>query len=111
PEILQLLSSVPTTWDETKVLDGVLGEYVVVARRKGMDWYIGGLNNWNEREIAIDLTELIQKKFQATLFMDGINANRTAGDYQVRTEEVNPHSQLKVTMKKGGGFVIKLTNN
>lgn len=108
PDILEFLSDVPTTWDETKVLDGKLGEYIIIARKKGSDWYIGGLTNWTEREIEIDLSEVADGKYAASLYTDGVNANRNAGDYQYEEKQVSSANPLKVTMKKGGGFVIHL---
>lgn len=57
-ECTDFISSVPTVWDETVVLDGKMGEYIVTARRKGNEWYIGGITNWIPRELEIDLTPL-----------------------------------------------------
>lgn len=108
PDILQFLSDVPTTWDETKVLSGKLGEYVVVARKKGDDWYIGGLTNWDERYVEIDLSDFSSGDYNATLLMDGINANRIASDYKVEKKKVSSSDKLKINMKKGGGFAIQL---
>ena len=109
PDILNFLSEIPTTWDETKILSGKLGEYVVVARRKGSDWYIGGLTSWEEREIEIDLSSFADGNFQAQMLLDGINANRKAGDYQYKEGRVSSNDKLNVKMKKGGGFAIRLS--
>jgi alpha-glucosidase len=108
PDILKFLSEVPVTWDETKALEGKIGEYVVVARKKGNNWYIGGLNNWTEREIEIDLSTFTNGTYKAEMLTDGINANRNAEDYNYQTKEVKSSEKIKVTMKKGGGFVLVL---
>lgn len=108
PEILEFLSGVPTSWDETQVLAGELGKYVVVARKKGENWYIGGMTDWDERELEIDLSTLINGSYEATMFLDGVNANRTAGDYRTDRRTVSDRDRLKVRMKKGGGFAIRL---
>lgn len=108
PDILNFLSEIPTTWDETIPLSGKIGEYVVVARKKGNNWYIGGLNNWTEREVEIDLSLLIKGNAQAEMFIDGINANRLAGDFQLIKKQVNCNGKITVRMKQGGGFAIKL---
>ncbi|HKJ79365.1 MAG TPA: glycoside hydrolase family 97 protein [Prolixibacteraceae bacterium] len=108
PDILSFLSDVPTTWDETKVLGGKIGEYVVVARKKNDDWYIGGLTNWDERDVEIDLSEFASGEYDATFLLDGINANRIASDYQVETRKVDSSEKLNINMKKGGGFAIQL---
>ena len=109
PDILSFLSEVPTTWDDTKAIEGEVGEYVVIARKKGDDWYIGGLNNWTEREVTIDLSKIIEEgNYKASLLIDGINANRNAEDYQYEEKSVSNNDKLKITMKKGGGFAIRL---
>ena len=109
PDILKFLSTVPTTWDETIPLSGKIGEYVVVARKKGNNWYIGGLNNWTERDVEIDLSLLIKGNAKAEMLIDGINANRLAGDYKYIQKQMNSNDKITVRMKQGGGFAIKIT--
>jgi alpha-glucosidase len=108
PDILKFISTVPVTWDETVVLDGAIGEYVIVARKKGEDWYIGGLNNWDERSISIDLKRFAEGSFQASIYQDSVNANRLASDYTHRVTQVTSGDTIQLTMKKGGGFAIHL---
>lgn len=108
PDILKFLSNVPVTWDETVVLDGEIGEYVIVARKKGDDWYVGGLTNWDEREVEIDLSRFAEGKYEASIFQDSVNANRLATDYQHIVREVESDEGLRISMKKGGGFAIHL---
>jgi len=108
PDILGFVSHVPVTWDETLVLDGEIGEYVIVARRKGKDWYIGGLNNWTEREVKIDLSRFAHGKYDGRIFKDSVNANRLATDYQYDQLEIDGDEALTLTMKNGGGFAIQL---
>jgi alpha-glucosidase len=108
PDILAFLSKVPVSWDDTVPIAGKMGEYVVVARRKGNDWYIGGLTNWDERTIEINLADFASGTYQAEMVIDGVNANRMASDYQVVKREVSSADKLKITMKKGGGFAIHL---
>lgn len=108
PDILNFLAEVPTTWDDTKVLAGKLGDYIVVARKNGDDWYIGGMTNWDEREVEIDFSEILSGRYTATILMDGINANRIAEDYRSENRTVSNSDILKITMKKGGGFAIRL---
>jgi alpha-glucosidase len=108
PDILSFLSKVPVTWDDTKVISGKLGEYVVIARKKGEDWYIGGLTNWTERDIEIDLSQFPAGTYTADILRDGINANRNAEDYISESRQVSSTDVLKITMKKGGGFAMVL---
>ena len=108
PDILTFLSEVPCTWDQTVPLAGKLSEYVVIARKKGKEWYIGALSDWSERDITIDFSFLGGSTYQATLFLDGMNANRHAEDYQVQTQVVTKKSKLTITLKSGGGAAIQL---
>ena len=108
PDILRFLSEVPTTWDETVALDGKLGKYAVIARRKGNDWYVGGMTDWEERSVEIDLSKFAKGKYSAEIFRDGINANRQAEDYIYEIKEVSDLDKLEITMKQGGGFVMVL---
>ena len=109
PDILKFLSTVPTTWDETIPLSGKIGEYVVVARKKENNWYIGGLNNWTERDVEIDLSLFVKGNTQVEMLIDGVNANRLAGDYKYIQKQMNSNEKITVRMKQGGGFAIKLT--
>jgi len=108
PDILAFLGEVPAIWDETIVLDGKIGEYVVIARKKGKDWYVGVLTNWSEREIVIDFSFLEKENYAAKLFVDGVNAHRNAADYQFQERDINQRDQLEIQLKPGGGAAIQL---
>lgn len=108
PDILAFLSAVPVTWDETIALQGRIGEYVAIARRKGKDWYIGVLTDWTERRLSFDLSFLAERSYEATIFADGINANRHAEDYQVIRKMVSQADSLSIVLKKGGGAAVQL---
>lgn len=106
----EFISSVPVTWDETKVLHAKVGEAVVVARRKGDKWFIGGITNNEGRTINLDLSFLpADQSFTLTSFEDGINADRQAMDYKQRESKVNNATQLTIKMVRNGGWagVIK----
>lgn len=108
PDILSFISGVPVSWDDTRVLAGTIGEYVVIARRKGDVWYVGGLNNWTERTVRLDLSKLGLDGFKATILRDGINANRDATDYVHETRLLEANTPVPMVMKSGGGFVMRL---
>jgi alpha-glucosidase len=80
PQMMEFLAPVPTEWDETKVLDGKIAEYVVVARRSGKDWYVGGMTNWTPRELDIDLSFLPDGNYSMESYQDGVNADRYGSD-------------------------------
>ena len=106
----EFIFSVPVTWDETKVLYAKVGEAVVVARRKGDKWFIGGITNNEGRTINLDLSFLpAGQSFTLTSFEDGINADRQAMDYKQRESKVNNATQLTIKMVRNGGWagVIK----
>ncbi len=108
PEILSYLASIPTTWDETVPLSGEIGEYAVIARRKKDTWYVSGLTNWTERSVKIDFSFLSRERYQATLFSDGVNADRMGSDYKIAQTELGPDDSLTIDMAAGGGFALKL---
>lgn len=108
PDILSFLAEVPVSWDETIALDGKIGEYVVMARRKGQDWYIGALTDWTERRVEVDLSFLGTATYQARIFADGINAHRHAEDYRLIEQELTGEDVLSLLLKSGGGAAVEL---
>ena len=104
-ECTQFIATVPTVWDETVVLDGKVGEYLVIARRKGFRWYIAAITNWEERDLVLDLTPLNGGAKSGHIFRDGPNANRAARDYVSETAQVMGN-KVKVHLAKGGGMVL-----
>lgn len=111
-ECTDFISSLPTIYDEMKVIKGKLGEYIVTARRKGNDWYIAGETSWEARDITIDSGFLPVGTYQLTGFVDGINADKDASDYQTINMTVNiTHSaqeSITIHLASGGGFAAKL---
>jgi alpha-glucosidase len=111
PECTAFIAEVPTVWDETRVLDGKMGEYIVTARRKGDTWYVGGITNWTPRDLELDCSFLAPgRTYKATLFADGVNAHRKGIDYK-RTEfdvKQDGSLKLKLHLAPGGGFALKL---
>jgi len=108
PEIMQFLGPVPTTWDETKALDGKISDYVLVARRKGRDWYVGAMTDWTARELEVDFSFLPPGNFQIEVYEDGPNANRYGSDYQRIQREVNRSTKLKIKLAEGGGWAARV---
>lgn len=107
-QTVDFITSIPTVWDETRILAGVLGQYIVTARRSGDNWYIGGLTNWTPRELEIDLSMLSAGDYKATLMSDGVNAHRNGEDYRYQTKTVRGGEKLKFKLAPGGGFAVIL---
>jgi len=103
----EFITQVPTTWDETRALEAKAGEYIIVAKRKGDKWFIGGITNNNEKErsFEISLDFLNQdKSYQMTAFEDGINAGHQAMDYRKRISSVKAGEKIKINMVRNGGW-------
>jgi alpha-glucosidase len=109
PEVMQFLGRVPTTWDETRVLDAKVSDFVVVARRKGEDWYLGAMTDWTARSFEIKLDFLGQGGHDALIFRDGANASRFASDYKKETARVVHGDVLKLDLAPGGGWAAVLS--
>ena len=108
PEAMEFLSAVPTEWDETKVLDARIAEYVVVARRNGRDWYVGAMTDWTARNLEIDLSFLPEGNFTMDAYQDGVNADRQASDYKKTTIQVNRTTKVKLPLASGGGWAARI---
>ncbi len=109
PEFMEFLGSLPTTWDETLILDAKVAEFIVSARKKGDDWFVGGMGDWAERDVTITFDFLNEGNYKATLCKDGLNADRYAADYIIKKDvPIKKGDVLKIHMASGGGFVIRL---
>jgi len=108
PEVMKFLAPVPTVWDETKVLDARIGDYVIIARRKGGDWYVGAMTDWTARTLDLDLSFLPAGNFQMDAYEDGPNAERTGSDYKSIKAEVNKGTKMKINMATGGGWAARI---
>jgi alpha-glucosidase len=115
PETMEFLRTVPTVWDETRVLDGRIGDYVVVARRKGQDWYIGAMTDWTPRELDVDLSFLPENgsshhSWVMGAFADGADADRVPAHYVRSTRGVSKTTRLRIKLAPGGGWAAHISN-
>jgi len=108
PEAMEFLSAVPTEWDETKVLDAKIADYVLVARRNGRDWYVGAMGNWTARDLDVDLSFLPDGNFTMDAYQDGINADHNASDYKKTSNQVSKASKMKIHLAPGGGWAARI---
>ncbi|MDP4239886.1 MAG: glycoside hydrolase family 97 catalytic domain-containing protein [Bacteroidota bacterium] len=111
-DILDFLSKVPTVWDKTVPLDAKLGQYILTAKQKDNDWYVGGMSNWNERTIEVDFSFLSPGvTYQATILRDSTVSSSQPKQYVNQTITVTKDTKLPIYMAAGGGFVIRLHNS
>ncbi|HXS58620.1 MAG TPA: glycoside hydrolase family 97 catalytic domain-containing protein [Hanamia sp.] len=103
------VAQIPTTWEDMKVLYADAGKAVIIARKHGDKWYIGGITNWDPFQKEVSLDFLGTGDYQAEILSDGINANRVGEDYRITTVPVNKLSTLKINMASGGGFTAVIT--
>ena len=111
PECTEFITSVPTTWDETKALVATVGEVAVVAKRKGDQWFIGGITNGEEQTREIELNFDFLKKgrtYTMTYFEDGINAGKQAMDFRKKTMQVKAGDKTTIKMVRNGGWAAVL---
>lgn len=107
----EFITSVPTTWDDTRVLSATLGEAVLVAKRKKDKWFIGGITNNKEksREFTLSFDFLDKNRnYTMTYFEDGINADRQAMDYRKKTMVIKKGDKIKILMARNGGWAARL---
>ncbi len=107
-ESLDFITSVPTTWDETIPLDGKVGEYLAVARRKGDKYFVGAMTNWTPRDITLDFSFLPEGTFHITYFEDGINATRNGTDYKKVETTITKNDKLTIHLAPGGGWAARI---
>ncbi|REG94771.1 glycoside hydrolase family 97 protein [Flavobacterium aquicola] len=111
-ECTEFITQVPTTWDETIALEAKAGEYALVAKRKGDQWYIGGITNGSQetRDFKIKLDFLdSSKEYDMISFEDGVNAGRQAMDYKKQQQTVNKEQIISIKMVKNGGWTARMT--
>ncbi len=105
---LEFLKRVPTSWDETKFLNGKVGEYITLARRAGEAWYLGGMTNAAARQLEIPLKFLKAGKYTARFFLDAADS----ADFPERLWEykrsLSSEEILKIKLAPEGGFAVEL---
>jgi alpha-glucosidase len=109
PAFMELLGSIPCSWDETMVPAAELGEYIVSARRHADQWFMAGMNNWTPRQLELSFDFLPPGiTYEATICADGVNADKYASDYQIIRKTVRRGDVVKLDMASGGGFLVRI---
>ncbi len=109
-ESTQFISGIPTTFDETVALDGKVGEYVALARRKRGTWFAGAMTNWEARDMTLDLSFLAKGRYVVEIFQDGVNADRDGTDYERKFIHVSSGDKLNIHLSNGGGWAAAIRN-
>jgi alpha-glucosidase len=105
---MEFLAAVPTTWDETKVLDGRIAEYVLLARRNAKDWYLRAMTDWTGRELEVDFSFLAEGNFWLDAYEDGVNADKYASDYKRVKIQVNRTTKPKIKLAPEAGWAARI---
>ena len=108
PDALDFLKAVPTTWDETVGLDGRIAEWAVLARRKGPEWWVAAMTDWDRRTVEVPLSFLGDGAWEATVWADGPNAERVGTDYRRTARDASAAGSLRLDLAPGGGAVVRL---
>jgi alpha-glucosidase len=109
PECTEYIAKIPTTWDETRVLDGKVGDYIATARRKGDTWYVGAMTDWSRRDLELDLSFLPAGTYSVTVYRDGPNADKAARDFAIDRQTLASPKAMSIHMASGGGWVAVFT--
>ena len=104
PETTSFISKMPTVWDQTKVLDAQVGDYILMARQKDNNWYLGAMTDWTERSLDVDFSFLGEGTYEIEIMQDGINVEKCCNDYKHIVKKVTKGDKMKIELAKGGGW-------
>lgn len=105
-ETVRWITSIPEVFDRTAILDGRIGEYVVTLREKDGRYYIGGMTNWDARDLCIDCSFLPEGEWTCRIFKDGVNASQVGEDYITSESGISNGHKETIHLAPGGGFVM-----
>jgi len=108
-ETTDFIVKIPVVWDDIKGLDGKVGDYILLSRRSGKDWFVGALTDWTSRDMDLDLSFLPAGDYTMDIFQDGINADKYAGDYKHLKSNVKSGDKMKIHLAPGGGYAAKIS--
>jgi alpha-glucosidase len=107
-ETTDFIVKIPVVWDDIKVLDARIGDYLLMARRSGKEWFVGAITDWKARDMELDLSFLPAGEYSMDIFQDGINADRHACDYSHLKMNVKAGDKIKIHLAPGGGYSARL---
>jgi alpha-glucosidase len=103
----QFIKDVATAWDATRVLNGVPGEFVTIARQHGQEWYLGSLTNWTARDLRVGLSFLGSGRYKAEIYEDAADAEQNLKHVSIRQQNVRSSDTLTLHLASGGGCAIR----
>jgi len=104
---LAFLKAVPAAWDETRVLNGVPSKYITIARRRGREWFVGSITDWDARSLDVPLGFLGSGAYDAEIYADGPNAARQPKESTFDKRRVDARTVLQLKLAPGGGSAIR----
>ena len=107
-ESTNFIVNIPVVWDDIKVFDAKVGDYLLLARRSGKEWFVGALTDWTSRDMDLDLSFLPGGQYSMEIFQDGINADRYAVDYKHFKVTVKSGEKMKIHLASGGGWAARI---
>ncbi len=107
-ESTNFIVNIPVVWDDLKVFDAKVGDYLLLARRSGKEWFVGALTDWTSRDMDLDLSFLPVGQYSMEIFQDGINADRYASDYKHFKVNVKSGERMKIHLAPGGGWAARI---
>jgi alpha-glucosidase len=107
-ETTDFIVNIPVVWDDIKVLEAKVGDYILLARRSGKEWFAGALTDWTSRDMNLDLSFLPAGQYSIEIFQDGINADRFAADYKHYKVNVKSGEKMKIHLAPGGGWAARI---
>ena len=107
-ETTNFIVNIPVVWDEIKVFDAKVGDFLLLARRSGKEWFVGALTDWTSRDLDLDLSFLPGGQYSMEIFQDGINADRYATDYKYFKVNIKSGEKMKIHLAPGGGWAARI---
>ncbi|MDQ2720501.1 MAG: glycoside hydrolase family 97 protein [Bacteroidota bacterium] len=104
----EFIKEIPTTWDETKVIDAKVDNFILIARKKNNDWYVGAINNHEARQMDISFNFLGEGKYEAEIYSDAKDTNENPNHLIMQKRMVTQEEHLSIKLAAGGGTVMRL---
>jgi alpha-glucosidase len=103
----EFIRNVPANWDETHALNGMPGEFVTIARRRGSEWFLGSMTNWTTRELTVPLKFLDKGKYTVQIYADAADADRQPKNVSITSRVVDNTMSLSFHLAPGGGYAAR----